>query len=45
MKMHINNILNQLQATKEERKSIANHFENSTISHSAVVNFIESLRK
>ncbi len=45
MKMHINNILNQLQATKEERKSIANHFENSTISHSAVVNFIERLRK
>ncbi len=45
MKMHINNILNQLQATKEERKSIANHFENITISHSAVVNFIERLRK
>jgi hydroxymethylglutaryl-CoA reductase len=45
MKMHINNILNQLQATKEERKSIVNHFENITISHSAVVNFIERLRK
>jgi len=45
MKMHINNILNQYQATKEERKAIAAHFENTTISHSAVVAFIDGLRK
>ena len=45
MKMHINNILNQYQATKDERKVIANHFENNTISHSAVVAFIDDLRK
>ncbi len=44
MKMHINNILNQFQATDEERKAIANYFENNTISHSAVVDFITSLR-
>ena len=45
MKMHINNILNQYQATVEERKSIAKHFETNTISHSAVVAFIDNLRK
>jgi len=45
MKMHINNILNQYQTTSEERKMIKNHFENNTISHAAVVAFIENLRK
>ena len=45
MKMHINNILNQYQTTGEERKLIKNHFENSTISHAAVVTFIEKIRK
>lgn len=45
MKMHINNILNQLEATVDERKRVAGHFEHHTISHSAVVDFIENLRK
>ncbi len=45
MKMHINNILNQYQATKEERLAIAKHFENNTISHASVVELIENLRK
>jgi hydroxymethylglutaryl-CoA reductase len=45
MKMHINNILNQYQTTAEERKLIKSHFENNTISHAAVVSFIENLRK
>ena len=45
MKMHINNILNQFQATKEERIAIAKHFENNTISHASVVELIEKLRK
>ena len=45
MKMHINNILNQYQTSAEERKSIKAHFENNTISHSAVVSFIENIRK
>ncbi len=45
MKMHINNILNQYQTTTEERNKIKIHFENNTISHSAVVSFIENLRK
>ena len=45
MKMHLNNILNQYQATKEERIAIAKHFENNTVSHSSVVALIENLRK
>jgi hydroxymethylglutaryl-CoA reductase len=45
MKMHINNILNQYQATDDERKLIASHFETNIISHSAVVDFIVGLRK
>ncbi|MES2411184.1 MAG: hydroxymethylglutaryl-CoA reductase, degradative [Bacteroidota bacterium] len=45
MKMHINNILNQFQTTSEERKIIKSHFENNSISHASVVEFIEKLRK
>ncbi len=45
MKMHINNILNQYQATKEERIVVAKHFENNTISHASVVELIVNLRK
>jgi len=45
MKMHLNNILNQYQATSEERKAIAKHFENNTVSHASVVELIENLRK
>lgn len=45
MKMHINNILNQFETSIEERKIIKKHFENNTISHASVVEFIEKLRK
>lgn len=45
MKMHLNNILNQFEATNEERDTIQKHFKNNVVSHSGVVNFIESLRK
>jgi hydroxymethylglutaryl-CoA reductase len=45
MKMHLNNILNQYQATSEERKAIAKYFENNTVSHASVVELIENLRK
>ncbi|MEO0038180.1 MAG: 3-hydroxy-3-methylglutaryl-coenzyme reductase [Bacteroidota bacterium] len=45
MKMHLNNILNQFQATKEERIAIAKHFENNTVSHASVVELIENSRK
>jgi hydroxymethylglutaryl-CoA reductase len=45
MKMHLNNILNQFKVTDEERILVKNHFNNSTVSHAGVVNFIENLRK
>ena len=45
MKMHLNNIINQFEATPEERLLIQNHFKKNTVSHSAVVTFIEDLRK
>lgn len=45
MKMHLGNIINQFEATDEERIMIVNHFESNTVSHSAVVDYIESLRK
>ena len=45
MKMHLNNIINQLEATEEERILIQKYFKRNTVSHSAVVTFIENLRK
>ena len=45
MKMHLGNIINQFQASDEERDTIENHFENYPVSHAAVVTFIENLRK
>ncbi|TDE55492.1 hydroxymethylglutaryl-CoA reductase, degradative [Flavobacterium sp. GT3P67] len=45
MKMHLNNIINQFEANDEERILIQKHFKKNTVSHSAVVTYIESLRK
>ena len=45
MKMHLNNILNQFEATENERIAIKKHFEDNEVSHSAVVDFIEVMRK
>lgn len=45
MKMHLNNIINQFEATDAERIMIQKHFKKNTVSHSAVVTYIESLRK
>jgi len=45
MKMHLGNIINQFEASTEERDIIENHFENHSVSHAAVVAFIENLRK
>lgn len=44
MKMHLNNILNQFEATTEERQSIKNHFKDHVVSHAAVVDYIKNLR-
>ncbi|PWA04100.1 hydroxymethylglutaryl-CoA reductase, degradative [Flavobacterium psychrotolerans] len=45
MKMHLNNIINQFEASHEERHLIKTHFKTNAISHAAVVDFIENLRK
>ena len=44
MKMHLGNIINQFNATVNERAIIENHFESNPVSHAAVVTFIENLR-
>lgn len=44
MKMHLMNILNQLEATQEEKLIAAIHFEKNTVTHAAVVDYIKSLR-
>ena len=45
MKMHLNNILNQFEANDEERILIRKHFKHQVVSHSAVVDYIENLRR
>ncbi|MCW4468701.1 hydroxymethylglutaryl-CoA reductase, degradative [Flavobacterium sp. MFBS3-15] len=44
MKMHLMNILNQLQATDSEKGQAVRHFEKNTVSHSAVHDYIDRLR-
>jgi hydroxymethylglutaryl-CoA reductase len=45
MKMHLQNILNQLGATDEEKSAITTYFDKRTVSHSAVVTQFNALRK
>lgn len=45
MKMHLMNILNQINATHEEKEEIIQHFKTHTVTHSAVVSEIEKLRQ
>jgi hydroxymethylglutaryl-CoA reductase len=45
MKMHLNNILNQYQATKEERIKVLEYFNNQIISHASVAAYLDELRK
>ena len=45
MKMHLMNILNQHNATAQEKENISSFFENKTVSHSAVIEKLEELRK
>ena len=45
MKMHLNNILNQFEASDEEREKVRKHFKKHAVSHAAAVNFIQSLRE
>ncbi len=45
MTMHLNNILNQLNATDEEKKKAREYFKDKTVSYAEVEKFLESLRK
>ena len=45
MKMHLQNILNQHKATPEEKIAVIKYFEKRTVSHSAVVEKLKSMRK
>ncbi len=44
MKMHLMNILNQLDTTTTEKNMVEIHFNKNPVSHSAVVNYVEKLR-
>lgn len=45
MKMHLMNIINQLGATDAEKTSLTHHFEKNTVTHSAVEETLNKLRK
>ena len=45
MKMHLMNILNQVQATTDEKEQAVAHFTENAVSHSGVIDFVENLRK
>jgi predicted tellurium resistance membrane protein TerC len=44
MKMHLLNILNQLEATEEEKKQIVEYFKDKVVSFSATVEIFSKLR-
>ncbi len=45
MKMHLMNILNQFEATTDEKTALIEHFKTNVVTHSAVVEAIEKLRR
>jgi len=45
MKMHLNNILNQLNATDNEKKKAREYFKDKTVSYAAVEKYLDGLRK
>lgn len=44
MKMHLMNILNQLEATNDEKEIVIDYFKDKTVSHSEVINKVKELR-
>ena len=44
MKMHLMNILNQNQATEQEKEEMVEFFTHHTITHSSVIEQLEKLR-
>ncbi len=45
MKMHLNNILNQLNASEEDKKKAREYFKDKTVSYAGVEQFLETLRR
>ena len=45
MKMHLNNILNQLNASEEDKKKAREYFKDKTVSYAGVEQFLDSLKK
>ncbi len=45
MKMHLMNILNQFNASATEKKQIITHFKTNVVTHSAVVEKLEEVRR
>jgi len=43
--MHLNNILNQLNATDNEKKKAREYFKDKTVSYAAVEKYLDGLRK
>jgi len=44
MKMHLMNILNQFEASEEERNQAVDYFKTHTVTHSEVINLLEKMR-
>ncbi len=45
MKMHLQNILNQLEASEQQKEILIKHFEKNTVTHSAVIDAFNKLSK
>ena len=45
MKMHLNNILNQLNASDEDKKKAREYFKDKTVSYAGVEQYLDSLKK
>ena len=45
MKMHLSNILNQLNVPEEKREEIQQYFQDKTVSFSAVENYWKNLKR
>jgi hydroxymethylglutaryl-CoA reductase len=45
MKMHLMNILNQFNANDTEKTTLIEYFKTNVVTHSAVVEAIENLRR
>ena len=43
MKMHLNNIINQFDLSDFQKQNVRTHFETNTVSHAAVIGFIEKM--